>query len=351
MIKRWGVFIVAFIVIALSGGYFWLKNQNQPTTLPVPTAPELTYPGAYNGLIYTTSEKLGSEFDLDSYMEGLNRNGIAQTIIYFGVESAGDGRAVEKAVSRYPGRIIPFYSTGIGGQGEGAMVGSKLTEAYSEGFNHIEERIGSGTIKGIGEVEIVAWPVPHNDPKVQELMAFAEEKKMAVMLHPKLGKIGELTDLVAKFPRTKFLIHLFRNDFTKDKQQVIALMKAHQNVLFTIDADHLMFSERDKIGLLYKYQDEDIEEGVEGFIADFESMFTGLLDKSVADYRDLVTMFPTRITVGTEMSTDYSEQPEVFDRTIKFLRHFIGKMPAEHQEALAFRNAELHFGKGIQVTP
>lgn len=317
------------------------------TQVRLPVLPAITEPGAYNGTLYTVSEKLGSEFTVDPYMEGLNRNGVSWTAVYFGVEgNIGDNSVdfMKQVLARYPGRIAAFYSTGIGGESEGQAAGEKLTKQYTKAFEDIEKAIGSRAVAGIGEIEITAWPVSANDPKVKDLISFAAENSLVVMIHPKRGQLKEFGELIKAYPQTSFLMHHFRNDFTLERQQILALMKEHNNLLYTIDADHLMFSDRDKIGLLYKYQETNQDEAVAGFVADFDFMFNELVTQSVQDYSPLVEVFPNRVMVGTEMSTDYNFAPPVYDRTIKILRHFIGKLPPEHQEAIAYKNAKHYLG-------
>lgn len=355
--NKYIVIAIIVIVLALMGGFIWWQfgadkdeDMDVPTTaieqVALPVLPEKSQPGAYNGTLFTASEKLGSEFAIDSYMEGLNRNGVSWTAIYFGIEGNISDDSVsfmKQVVARYPGRIAPFYSTGIGGQSEGEIAGAKLTSQYQSGYEESVKKLGSNSIVGIGEVEITAWPVPPNDPKVKELIAFADENELAVMIHPKRGQLSQFVELVAAYPDTVFLMHHFRNDFTLERQQIIDLMQKNKNVLFTIDADHLMFSDKDKIGLLYKYQDTDEDEAVSGFVSDFDSMFNELLAKSVQDYEPLVAAFPDRVMVGTEMSTEYSFDPSVYDRSIKILRHFIGKLPLDQQESVAYKNAQKYF--------
>lgn len=343
--KPWIISLAVVIITVLAGGVWWFTGNDDVPSPNTPTAApteQLTYDGAYNGALITTSEKLGFELDIEAYMAMLNRNGVTKTIIYYGVEGNAFDDSIDRlkdAMTRYADRVIPFYSTGVGGTGEGKIAGDKLTKQYQDGYVQAQVTIGSQVIKGIGEVEIYAWPVPHNDPKVKQLISFAQDKGLAVMLHPKRGHLSELDDLVAAYPQTTFLIHQFRNDYTLEYSKYFELMAKYPNVVYTIDADHIMFSEQDKIGLLYKYQDQDEDEAVQGFVRDYDRLYNELLTKSVKDFLPLVQAFPDRVTVGTEMSVDYTLDPEVYNRTIKILRAFIGQLPTELQEEIAHKNA------------
>lgn len=351
MKKNW-VFIVAFIVLAAGGGYIIFNQTEKPT--PPPAArnqesylPAQTDPLAYNGTLFITSEKLGSEFDLDDYITDLNRNGVSQSIVYYGIEGGffeNSDKSIKGALTKYPGRIIPFYSTGIGSQSEGEMLGEELTGQYRKAYTQVSKKLGP-VLAGVGEIEAYAWKVPHNDPKIRSLIDIAAENKMAVMFHPARGQSNEMADLLAGYPNTTFLIHLFRNDFTAERQLIHNLMTKYPNLVYTIDADHMMFSPNDKIGLLYKYQDQPLSSAVEGFTSDFDRQFKALLASSLEEYRPLIEAFPDRVTLGTESSLDYALEDAVFDRTIKLLRYFIAGLPESQREAVAFKNAKRYFSQ------
>lgn len=361
-----GVLLVA--VLAAAGYWWWDQSEPEASTLsrnstpaapvanPSELLPELTYPGAYNGPLYTTGEKLGSEFDGANYMAGATRNGVGQSIVYFGIEEgmfgdSGDFKTIEELLTAYPGRIVPFWSTGIGGEEEGEMLADgELVTAYEDAYETGEKALGAGVLRGIGELEMVDWPVAsYTDPKVRALVDFAQSKKLALMVHVKAGQLQGLGELIGAYPTTTFLLHAFRPDFERERSQILELMRTHPNLAYTIDADHLMFDTSSMIGLLYKYQDSDERQAVTGFTSDFDRLYDTLLAGSVEAFRPLVEQFPDRITIGTEMSTEYSQDPEVYDRTIKFVRVFLGKFPADVQRKLAHTNADRLFGTGVAL--
>lgn len=351
--KTWIISLTVLLAL-IAGGTWWSMSPSRDTTSATPTASpteQLTYEGLYNGPVITTSEKLGSDLDIDAYMSQLNRNGVTKSLIYYGIEGNLFDDAIDifaSDIARYGDRIIPFYSTGIGGSGEGKIAGAKLTGQYQKTYTQAQKKIGAQAFRGIGEVEINDWPIPHNDPKVKELISFAANNNLAVMLHPRREQLDQLSDLIAEYPETTFLIHQFRNDYTSEANKFLDVMTKHPNVVYTIDADHLMFSKQDKIGLLYKYEDQDTNQAVQGFIQDYDRLYDSFVTESIKDYSPLVQAFPDRVTVGTEMSLEYTLDPEVYTRSIKMLRAFIGQLPAEHQEKIAHTNAQRLFGTATQ---
>lgn len=324
------------------------NDQGEPTSSEI-TAPELTYEGGYNGVLYLTGEKLGSEAPFDDYFANTRRNGVATSIVYFAIEDSGDAKAIKKQLTQYPGQIVPFYSLGIGGKSEADMLGDELTAEYKDALQGANASLGSGVMKGLGEIEMQQWPVPPTDPKGLQLLDFASQNKLAVMFHMKIGQKDTVNQMLKKYPNTTFLVHLFHNDFRVERQNIISLMQDNPNLNYTIDADHLMFDNAAKIGLLYKYQDESAKSGATKFIADFDTQHTAMLAAAYDLYSPLVTQFPDRITLGTEMSSDYTYQADAYDRIVKHLRLFAGKFDTTIQEKLAYQNAERLFGKGVTL--
>ncbi|MBI4137248.1 amidohydrolase family protein [Candidatus Roizmanbacteria bacterium] len=309
--------------------------------------PELTYEGAYNGPLYDTSSKIGDSAPLDLHFENMDRNGVNYVIGYFFAEEVSTSDYVKGALKKHPGRIIPFYSSGLGGKEAEAYVGDKLTNMFEMSLPMAKKHVGENTIKGIGEIEIFQWNMPHNDPKILQLFDFAQKNNLHVMMHPIPGKITHVTDILEKYPETTFLIHMFQDDFAQERTNIIKLMKDHTNIYYTIDIDHLLFDRSAGTGLLYKYEGKDIAVGRTGFIQDFDSKYEAMLIADLALYKPLIEAHPDRVTWGTEMNIRYTYEPEVYDRMIKFMRLFIGSLDPSIQENIGYKNALRIFGPGV----
>lgn len=309
--------------------------------------PRLTYEGAYNGPLYDTSSKIGDSAPMDQHFENMDRNGVNYLIAYTFAEEVAGTDYIKGAIKKYPGRIIPFYSAGLGGKEAESFVGDELTNMYEMALPMAKKHLGENTIKGIGEIEIFQWNMPHNDPKILQLFDFAKANNLKVMFHPVPGRTSQIKDILEKYPDVTFLVHMFQDDFARESTNIIELMKTHKNLYYTIDIDHLLYDRSVGTGLLYKYEGNDATVGKNGFTADFDSKYESMLKADLALYKPLIEAVPDQITWGTEMNIRYTYAPEVYDRMIKFIRLFIGNLDSSVQEKIGYKNALESFGEGV----
>lgn len=365
------IFLVLLALVVVGVGGYFVYDRIEPEsysddnpiqssiTNPADIKPELTYEGAYNGKLYLTGEKVGESAPWATWAKNLDRNGVATAIAYFGAESSDDISQIKEILGDFPNRLVPFYSTGVGGKEEGQLAkDGKLAAQYQSTYDAAKAN-GKPFMKGIGEVEIQDWPVPHNDQKVAELFRLAADRDMNVMFHIRPGQVQTAEEIIKQFKDTSFLIHLFPNDFDRERDNVISLLKNNKNVMYTIDADHLMFDTtgQNPIGLLYKYQDEldddidpseaSVKAAAGKFDSDFDRLEANLRTQALNRFRPLVEAVPDQVTVGTELNAAYGYEPASFDRIIKHLRFFIAGFDENIQPKLAHDNAQAVFGSGI----
>lgn len=331
-----------------------------------------TTQAAYKGSLYATSEKVGAgnPLILSTLLKNMKRNGVDRAVFYVEIEDVGcddefcdddedeededddkyeDVMNLQTLLSKGPGKIVPFFSTGKGGDEEGELAGPKLLKMYEDGYALAKEKLGDSVVKGIGELELYAWDMPHNDQRVFQLLDFASKNGLSVMFHPLPGKKKEVEAILKKYPKTTFLMHMFPEDFSRDRQMVIDLMTRYSNLYFTVDIDHMLFDAQKSIGLLYKFENSSIKTAVSSFKTDFDKQRAQLLKTAISRYRPLITAHPDRVTWGTEMSKDYTYDKDVYDRMIGFVREFIGSMPKDVQEKIAYKNAQRIFGGGVEL--
>ncbi|MDO8429272.1 MAG: hypothetical protein Q7S88_01455, partial [Candidatus Daviesbacteria bacterium] len=135
--------LIIIIVVAILGlvAFFGFKNFNSPNpptkTLPSSNnppvqkeetntnllVPKLTYTGAYNGPLCDASSKMGDSAPLDLHFENMDRNGVTCVIAYTFAEEVVSTDHIKGIIKKYPGRIIPFYSPGLGGKEAERFVG------------------------------------------------------------------------------------------------------------------------------------------------------------------------------------------------------------------------------------
>ncbi|HLB66648.1 MAG TPA: hypothetical protein VJJ78_03590 [Candidatus Saccharimonadales bacterium] len=374
--------LVMVVILAIAGAGWYVFNKSkgknsvdQPSSTILQKEeikPELTYKGAYNGKLYLTGEKVGDSAPWEVWIRSLDRNGIETAISYFGIEplegdheeeeQEEDVNSIVDLVKDEPGRFVPFYSTGIGGESEGEIAGSKLTGYYKSGYDLLTKLGGKNFVKGIGEVETQDWPMPHDDKRVLQLFSFATERKLNVMYHVKTGQSAAVGRIAAQYPNTIFLIHMFPNDYDIERNNIIAQMKKHKNIIYTLDADHLMFDTSGGfgIGLLYKYENvltgddldpdpSSIKDAAKKFNANFDEREKVLRKEALSRYGSLVKALPDQVTVGTELNLRYGYEQKSFDRIIKHLRFFIAGFDSKTQIKLAYKNAQKAFGKGVSL--
>lgn len=309
--------------------------------------PKLKYEGAYNGPLYATSEQIGDSAPMNKHFQNMDRNGVNFMIAFFGIELEDiftDLGYVMESVKDHPRRIVPFFSPGMGSEETKPFVGEKLTSIYKDTLAKIKKTAGGNFIQGFGEIEQYAWNMQPNDPKLLLLYDLAKENNLAVMFHPAQGRSTAVKALIEKYPSTTFLIHMFPEDFEKDRQKYIDILKTHNNIYFSVDVDHMMFD--GDTGLLYKYQDLPLDQAKEKFIADYDKNEQTLLTIAFNRYKPLIEAVPDKVMWGTEGGTDYVYEPEVYDRMIKFTRLFLGKLLPEQQEKIGYKNALRVFGEG-----
>ncbi len=304
---------------------------------------QLTYPNAYNGPLYATSEQIGDSAPF-SHLQNLRRNGVNFMIAFFsieldpGEEVDSDIEYAKQVVRSAPGRVIPFLSLGLPAEETKPLVGERLATRYRETLTAVQQQAGENFIRGIGEIEQYAWDIQPNDPKMLELFDLAAENDLMVMFHPDPGQSNGVKTVIERYPDTIFLIHMFPEDLSADRQQYINLLEAHDNVYFSVDADHMMFD--GETGLLYKYEDESVAQAKVHFLADYDRNEQQLLNSALGRYKPLIEAVPDKVMWGTEGGTEYFYEPEVYDRTVKFSRLFIAKLDPAVQEKFAYKNAQ-----------
>ena len=384
-----GMLIVLVIVVAVIAGYFFFssdrndvsrdveggpanagqsesiisepadESSNESETLentsPVREIilPSLTYPDAYNGPLYATSEQIGDNYPIGKYMANLDKNGVNWFIGFFTFAEPQENLLntrnglgyVITAVKRYPGRIIPYYNPGIGGEEAESLVGDELTSRYSATLSATRKIVGQGFIKGLGEIEVQEWGVAHNSPKVLQIFDLAQANDINAMFHPVASKITQVAEIAKKYPNMKFIIHMYRSDLDKSRSQLIEILKTYDNIYYSIDAAHIAHTNNRDI--VYDLERNTLVASKSAFITEFDSEYNKMLAAAVSDYKPLVEAVPDKVMWGTEMGPDYSYEPEVYDRMIKISRELIGKMKPEHQEAFGYKNALRFYGEGL----
>src|SRR3989344_9044636 len=276
--------------------------------------PSLTYPGAYNGPLYGTSEQVGAA-SMDSYFENLDRNGINFFIGMFGIsgEPSADtlindqrlGEVID-AAQKHPYRIIPFFNPGIGGKKVEQYLGETLTGWYKATLAGSEKIAGKGFIRGFGEFETQEWDARHNDPRVLQLIDIAQQNDINFMFHPVASKIGDVEKIIEAYPGTIFLIHMYREDLDKSMSELIKILKEHDNLYFSMDAAHILFVNSLGGDLVYVYDSTNKQSSIDKFVSAYDSREKSMVNDAIETYKPLVDAVPHKVMWGTEIGPEYA---------------------------------------------
>lgn len=317
--------------------------------------PQLTYPDAYNGPLYGTSEQVGAA-SMDSYFKNLDRNGINFFIGMFGVSDEPSADAlisneglgeIVVAAQKHPLRIIPFFNPGIGGEEVEKYLGEDLTGMYTKTLVASQKIVGKDFLRGLGEVETQEWTARHNDPRIVQLINLAQKNNINFMFHPVADKISDVEELIEAYPDTIFLIHMYREDLAESRSQLITILQEHDNLYFSIDAAHILFTNGNDI--IYIYDSKDKESAITKFVSTYDSKEKTMVNDAISAYKPLVDAVPDKIMWGTEIGPEYAFDPQVFDRAVKISRLVIAGFNQEHQEAVGYKNALRVFGQGVVI--
>lgn len=324
--------------------------------------PALTYDGAYNGPLYATSEQIGNYPDKAEYMSNLKRNGVNFFIGMFTIlGKTTDANFVSHAnlgyvadlAEKYPGMIVPFFGSGIGGEELESLVKKKdgaWVSMYKDVIDTSPAFAGEDFIRGFGEVETQEWSIRHNDAEIMKLVSLASSNRKHFMFHPVASKLDDVKTMIESYPDTIFLIHMYREDLKNGEQKLIDMMKTHDNLYYSIDAAHILHYDGNDI--LYSYYDSYGDNAGSRFISAVNSNYNSIMSSAVNEYKDLVEAVPDKVMWGTEAGPDYSFEPDVYNLLIKASRDFIAKVTdnPDEQEALGYKNALRVFGRGVSYS-
>lgn len=132
----------------------------------------------------------------------MQRWGATQAVVFWGGRSSNE--SVAEAARLHPGRFIPFASI------------SPERTAYRPAWDRDDEALlaqldallATGTYKGIGEISAAHFPSAGFEetdfsplgPMVTGILEIARKHKVPVMLHVESTRMGELGELLVRFP-------------------------------------------------------------------------------------------------------------------------------------------------------
>lgn len=334
------------ILLALSFGVLLVS--------PLPTF------AVYEGELYDTSSQ-NTSASLIRYVNQQEKYGVETALRFFSIEykpyedllvSHSDLGFIVNAVQTYPGHFVPFFSLGISGSEANDLSGKTLHQRLLARIKATKEIVGTDFLQGLGEVEQYAWDAGVDSTKLHRLYGMADNQNIHLMIHTKGAETAAFGEIAETYPDVTFLLHAFRMDADQYQNEIIELLTQHDNVYFSIDADHMLFDTTGDfpVGLLFKYEDLPVSEAVEQFKDQYAALHDQLLADAVTSYKPIVDAAPRKVMWGTESYPAYNYHPDVYKRIINFSRQFIAQLEAEDQEKFAYKNAKRVFGSGLTLT-
>jgi hypothetical protein len=253
----------------------------------------------------------------------------------------GDPRSIraESVAREARGRVIPLLQPWSGvGPVAGKFGEGKYTEAVLQGYLQPQ-----GFLPGVGEIPMSRHDLralTFESPQMQTVFQVANEMKGMVMVHPRTSiaprtQRSEIESALRKYPNALFLIH----GWTTDLDLVLPLMSQYPNVYFTWDVQAMVTGPWTPKNLM------DLG-SAEGFLAEVNRIgVERILEESLRVALPRLQQHPDRIMWGTDQGMLWHFEDSVTDLIISISRQFIGRLPAEVQEAYAFRNAHRVFSR------
>ena len=234
------------------------------------------------------------------------------------------------------------------------LQGVARNEQFAQGMydeDLLRERLQpQGPFHGVGEITLYRpefKSITFASPEMQAVYRTVNEMGGVVMIHPRSVWTPEysarLEDAIQSYPNVTFLFHGY-----SQARHISPLMHQHPNVYYTLDV----------IGWISAYESNTrtriiqrpvgastAADGPEKFLADIERIgIDNIVERPIKDTATWFEQHSDRILWGTDRFSWLWEEP-VGDKFIEIGRKFIARLPAEHQEAYAYKNALRVFGR------
>lgn len=135
-------------------------------------------------------------------LELMQRWGASQAVVFWGGRSSNE--AVAEAARAHPRQLIPFASISP----ERSAYRPAWTRHDPALLEQLDTLLATGLYKGIGEISVAHFPAAGFEetdfsplaPMVTGILELARRHKVPVMLHVESTRMGELGQLLARFP-------------------------------------------------------------------------------------------------------------------------------------------------------
>lgn len=233
---------------------------------------------------------------------------------------------------KQPGRFVPMFD----------VEDKALTDIRREQLQKVFTAIPQ--VKGLGESAFYQSPFKGTkltDAPWPEVFALHNEKRAILMIHPVAGMGPDLETILAQYPNVTVIIH--GPEIVNELPTLLSI----PNLYYTLDtATLLTLNGTPAKRLLYPPAKENNKKT---FIKTFDKNKQTILNQAATTWVPLIQKFPTKIMWGTDVSSAWHEEKEVYSRLMQFSSDFTAKLPEPIRKDYMRNNAFKVLGQGVTI--
>ncbi|MEK6869355.1 MAG: amidohydrolase family protein, partial [Nanoarchaeota archaeon] len=214
-------------------------------------------------------------------------------------------------INSHPGRFVPLLDID-------ADSASEITVDLIKQI--LEEAEGKIDYRGFGEVSFVdpgPWKSKKlTDKPLPEIIEFLGENDMILAAHIRNGQTIELDTTLSQHPNTKILVH-------GNPSGMKELLAKHKNLYYAAELEIMLG---------------------QGTFSCSISSTDSKVNSAVSQYAPIIAAAPEQVLFATNAHSKCHFQPQFYSEMIEFTDKFIEKLPEEHRDLFAYKNALALFG-------
>lgn len=207
----------------------------------------------------------------------------------------------------YPNKFTPFLD--LDAESSSDFTVERIQQILTEAEGKID-------YKGFGEVSFVdpgPWKSKKlTDKPLPEIIDFLGKNNLIFAAHLRNGQTTELETILSEYPKTKVLVHGSPSGMKE-------LLVKHKNLYYAAELE-IMLSDG-TYGCSISVSDKDV-------------------NSAISQYGPIIAAAPDQVLWATNAASKCQFQPQFYSKLMEFTNKFIEKLPEEHREKFAYKNAE-----------
>lgn len=382
-IKLAGVLVALGLLLLACGGD---GPASAPAASPTPASPPTAAPSptptpdysavcralasgrpCYSGPLFDAHLHLTASLPLPELPAYLDRDGLVSALVFYGAPGPlADANALPRArtaANAVRRRVVVLLQLLLGPAPAGMRLPTPVTtwtrflQDWPAGAELEAGLLANlrpqGPFAGIGEVALyfpLLQTLRFDSPELQTIFEVVNQARGIVMVHPRESlRLGSPTTTAAeveaalrRYPGATFLLHGRREIY----DLIEPLMDRYPNLYFSFDFPS------------WAAANVDLPRGIrccdtkEIFLADIELRgLDFLVDQAVGLLTPRLALHPDRVMWGTDRFLAWHFEADVSAWIMAISRVLIARLPAELQEAFAYRNAQRVLGRYLVAGP